>query len=155
MIEWLQAVTAAHWLGLGLALLVLEVLLPGAFLLWFGIGALLTGVVAWLLPTLGWQGECVVFAVLSVSSLLLFKRWRQFNPPASTDQPLLNNRMASLVGRVVDLSEPIVNGRARVQIGDALWVVHGPDLPAGRPVRVSAVRGMELVVEAVAENLHD
>lgn len=149
MLEWLQAATSAHWLTLGLVLLVLEVLVPGAFLLWFGFGALATGMVAWLLPGLGWQGECVLFAVLSISSLLLFKRWRQLHPPATTDQPLLNNRVASLVGRVLDLSEPIVNGRARVQIGDALWTVCGPDLPAGSKVRISGAQGLDLIVEAV------
>lgn len=152
MLEWLQAATSAHWLTLGLALLVLEVLLPGAFLMWFGFGALATGLIAWLIPELGWQGECVVFAVLSIASVLLFKRWRQLHPPAGTDQPLLNNRLASLVGRVVDLSEPIVNGRSRVQIGDALWTVIGPDLPAGSKVRISGAQGLDLIVEPVAHS---
>jgi hypothetical protein len=150
MLEWLQAATGAHWLTLGLLMLVLEVLVPGAFLMWFGFGAIVTGLIAWLIPSLGWQGECLLFAALSIASVLLFRRWRQSHPPASTDQPLLNNRVASLIGRVLDLSEPIVNGRARVQIGDALWTIVGADLPAGSKVRISGARGLDLIVEAVS-----
>jgi membrane protein implicated in regulation of membrane protease activity len=36
-----------------------------------------------------------------------------------------------------------------VQIADAFWDVSGADLPAGTPVRIVAVEGMHLKVEAV------
>jgi membrane protein implicated in regulation of membrane protease activity len=39
--------------------------------------------------------------------------------------------------------------RGRVQIADAFWVVEGPELPAGTPVRVVAVDGMTLKVQQV------
>ena len=46
------------------------------------------------------------------------------------------------------LEQAIVAGRGRVQIADAFWTVEGPALPVGTPVRVVAVDGMLLKVQA-------
>jgi membrane protein implicated in regulation of membrane protease activity len=64
-----------------------------------------------------------------------------------TDQPLLNQRERQLVGRTATLEEPIVEGRGRIRLGDTLWRVSGPDLPAGTRVRVTAAADGELSVE--------
>ncbi|TIU25428.1 MAG: NfeD family protein, partial [Mesorhizobium sp.] len=63
----------------------------------------------------------------------------------------LNRRGAQMVGRTATLSEPIQNGRGRIRLGDTLWRVSGPDLPAGTQVRVTAAADtdLELTVEAV------
>jgi inner membrane protein len=63
------------WVLLGFALLAAEMLTPGGFyLLFFGCGALAVG----LLTALGWSGplwfQGVLFAVLSVFSVLSFRR---------------------------------------------------------------------------------
>jgi hypothetical protein len=65
----------------------------------------------------------------------------------ATDQPDLNRRPNQLVGRLVTLEEAIAHGRGKARIGDTVWVVEGPDAPAGAQVRVSAARGTVLVVE--------
>ncbi|RBN09874.1 hypothetical protein DRB10_31075, partial [Klebsiella pneumoniae] len=67
-----------------------------------------------------------------------------------SDAPLLNRRAEQLVGREVVLQQGIVGGQGRVSIDDASWQVSGPELPAGTWVRVVAVQGSTLVVEAVA-----
>ena len=66
-----------------------------------------------------------------------------------SDMPLLNRRGEQMIGKVATLTEPIKDGRGRVRIGDTMWRVSGPDLPAGTQVRVkSAVAtDLELVVE--------
>jgi membrane protein implicated in regulation of membrane protease activity len=68
-----------------------------------------------------------------------------------SDQPLLNRRSEQLVGKVATLTEPIRDGHGRVRIGDTMWRVTGPDLPAGTQVRVKAATAtdLELVVEPV------
>ena len=45
------------------------------------------------------------------------------------------------------LEQAIVGGRGRIKLGDAFWVVEGPELPAGTAVRVVAVNGMVLKVQ--------
>ena len=65
----------------------------------------------------------------------------------ATDQPDLNRRAVQLVGCVVALEEPIVNGRGKARIGDTVWLVEGADAPVGTQVRVTAAQGAVLLVE--------
>lgn len=133
-----------NWFIIGGVLLVLEVLLPGTFMLWLGLAAIATGVIALILP-LGWQVQVVVFAILSVVSVLLGRRFTPRAEPES-DKPFLNRRADSFVGRVFVLDEPIVSGSGRVRIDDSMWRVTGPDCAAGTKVRVERVDGVLLVV---------
>jgi membrane protein implicated in regulation of membrane protease activity len=48
------------------------------------------------------------------------------------------------------LQQGITDGQGRVSIDDAYWQVSGPELPAGARVRVVAVQGSTLVVEAAS-----
>jgi len=129
------------WWTAGLLLLTAEVLVPGIFLMWFGLAALLTGVVDLLVPGLDWRWQAVVFSVLSVALVFALER--------ESDRPELNRRLHSLIGQTANLIRPIENGHGEVRIGDTLWRVTGPDLPAGTRVRVVAVdeRSMALTVE--------
>jgi membrane protein implicated in regulation of membrane protease activity len=68
---------------------------------------------------------------------------------SETDQPFLNQRSGSYVGRTVVLLEAIENGRGKVQIDDAIWQVEGEDAPAGSKVRITGVDGMLLRAEPV------
>ncbi|GMU44521.1 MAG: NfeD family protein [Xanthomonadales bacterium] len=144
---WYQTITPTEWIIAGLVLLLLEVFAPGAFLLWFGLAALVVGAAVWIVPVLPWQVQIVAFALLSTGALLGFRAWRSKRGPAPVDQPLLNKRTEQLVGRSFDLDEPIVNGRGKVKIGDALWTVVGEDLPVGTRIRVTGTREQMLVVE--------
>jgi membrane protein implicated in regulation of membrane protease activity len=135
-----------HWWVLGLLLLVAEMLSPtGFFLLWIGAAAVLVGVVAWLMPTLGWEVEVMMFGVLSVASFFV---WKRFRPAlAASDQPSLNRRGHSYVGRSFTLTAPIVNGVGKLHVDDSQWRISGPDADAGTQVKVVAVDGATLKVD--------
>ena len=140
------------WWVLGLVLLAAEVVLPGFFLIWIGLAAVIVGCLSLLLwgtPIWGWQVQFLSFAVISVIAAIVGRRMMS-RYGDETDQPLLNQRGASLVGRTATLSEPIQEGRGRIRIDDTLWVVQGPDLPVGTQVRITESTGRELRVEAVA-----
>lgn len=139
------------WMVFGLALLALETIVPGFYLLWIGLAALATGVLSLLLVDAGfWGWEAQMLAFLALSLLSAYAGSKIMSSRSSqSDQPLLNRRGDQLIGRLATLSEPIVNGRGRVKIGDTLWRISGPDLPAGTTVRVtgSADMDLELTVE--------
>jgi membrane protein implicated in regulation of membrane protease activity len=132
------------WWILGLVLLGVEVLLPGFFFLWFGIAAILIGVSA-LLVDWPWQLQVVGFVVLSVITALVGRHFAG-TPAGDSPDPQLNLRGDRLEGRTLVLSEPIVEGRGRVKIGDTVWQVRGPDAPAGARIRVLGADGSVLTV---------
>lgn len=134
------------WWLLGLVLIILEMLLPGTFMLWLGIAALGVGLVVLLLPALDWQWQWLLFAVLSLVSLTVW--WAYFRRhPFHSEEPLLNRRGHHYIGRVFTLDVPIVNGQGKLRVDDSVWKITGEDRPAGTQVRVTGVDGVVLKVE--------
>ena len=135
------------WGAAALLLFAAEALAPGAFMLWLGFAAVVVFVAVLLVPGMSLLVQAAAFVLLSFVSIQIYRTWFR-GRERSSDQPLLNRRVAQLVGRVVPLERAIANGRGRVQIADALWDVVGPELPAGAPVRIVGADGMTLRVEA-------
>lgn len=134
-----------HWLVLGLALMILEMLAPSTFFLWMGLAAMAVGGILWLAPDLSLPLQLILFAFLSIFAIGLGRRYLKRHP-VETDRPTLNVRGAQSVGRVLTLDTPIVNGVGRVRMDDTLWKVLGPDLPAGSRIEVVGVEGTSLRV---------
>jgi len=130
---------------LAAVLLVLEMLAPGIFLMWFGFAAAATGLIAFRYE-IAWQWQLIWFCGLSLAAVLLANRYLRQHPLES-DQPLLNKRAAQLVGQFFDLDEPIENGRGSIRVGDTIWRVEGPELPKGARIRVVGTDGSVLKVE--------
>ncbi len=62
---WLGQVEFWHWWVAGAVFAFIELLRPVMFCLWLGIAAGLVGLMAWLVPTLGWKAEFLAFAILA------------------------------------------------------------------------------------------
>jgi membrane protein implicated in regulation of membrane protease activity len=136
------------WLVIGLALALLEMLVPGVYLIWLAMAALAIAVLAFVsAPPLALQ----VIAWVSLSLIFAFsaRRWLRDRPIVSSD-PLLNNRAGRLVGETALVTQPIASGTGRVKIGDSEWTARGEDAEAGARVRIIGARGTELLVEPVA-----
>lgn len=150
IVEWFSGFGAWNWIILGAVLLAVEILTPGFYLLWLGIAAVIAGLLSFLLWDVGfwtWQVQVLAFLILSIVSVLVGRRVFPTTGTEDTDQPLLNQRERQLVGRTATLEEPITEGRGRIRLGDTLWRVTGPDLPAGARVRVVKAAGGEMTVE--------
>ena len=133
------------WLVFAALLGVGEVLMPGVFLIWVALAAAVTGLIALLLPV-SVPVQLLIFALLCLLSVWGGRRWYAANPVDSQD-PLLNDRTARLIGEVVLVVEPIEAGRGRVKVGDSVWSCRGPDAPAGSRVRVTGAEASVLQVE--------
>lgn len=140
-----------NWIIVGCILLILELIVPGVFLIWLGFAALATAFVSGLIGEhlwLGtWQGEITIFLVFSVLFVVAGRRY--FYKKSTSDEPLLNNRTDQLIGQIATLNEPIKNGHGRVRIDDTIWRVTGPDLPAGTKVRLAYFRNGAFEVDAI------
>jgi membrane protein implicated in regulation of membrane protease activity len=146
MAEMFFTLGSWNWLIFGFILMALELAAPGVFLFWFGLAALLVGLVSFALHP-SWQIQLLMFAAFALAAVPL---WRRLAPNrlASQSNPYLNRRAAALVGRVFTLEKPIIDGSGTVRIDDTVWRVAGPDTPAGSRVKVVRVDGPNLTVAA-------
>ena len=138
------------WWIAGVVLLILEVMAPATFFLWLAIAAGIVGLLSWVVPSIGWEFQVLIFAVLSIVSVVAWRVWLKPHTEAS-DQPTLNRRGEQYIGRVVTLTEPIANGIGRIRVGETTWGAEGPDLPAGTRIRIAGVSGTRFRVEREVE----
>ena len=136
------------WLIAGFVLLILETLLPGIFLMWWGIaGIILGGIVVLFTIPLTWQ--FIFFAVLAVTASVLDWRYQRGKDRKQDQHSHLNQRDKAMLGqqgRVVDILQ---NGAIRAQFGDTTWKVEGQNLNIGDVVQVREVQGIVLLVDKI------
>jgi membrane protein implicated in regulation of membrane protease activity len=127
-----------HWLVVAAVFAVIEVAVPAMVCIWFAAAALGTAAIAWLAPDLAWEHQALIFAALAIAGVAIgrvaFVRIR-----GRSGEPRLNRRAETYIGRAFTLERPIVDGRGRLKVDDTMWLVEGPDLPAGTRVRVTSV----------------
>jgi membrane protein implicated in regulation of membrane protease activity len=133
------------WLALGLLLAGAEILVPGVFLIWMALAALIVGLLSWVMP-LSMPVQVVLFVVLSLAAVFVSRRYLRANPIEAAD-PLMNNRGGRLVGEIGKVTQAIEDGSGRIHIGDTEWIAHGADVPVGTRVRVTGSNGAILLVE--------
>lgn len=142
----LLAMPGLAWLILAAVLAIVELIVPGIFLVFVAAGAAVAGVVTLIIPDFALTFQVTVFVIASAVAVALGRKWYLENPVPSAD-PLLNDRIARLIGEVVTVVEPIEAGSGRVRVGDGEWLAIGPDTPAGAKVRIIGARGLSLDVE--------
>lgn len=144
--EWLDQIEFWYWLIAAVVMIIIEMVLPAAYFLWMGISAFVVGLLLFVMPGIPALIQVVIFGVLSVVSLYMYKRHQKMNPEVK-DEPNLNRRGEQYIGRSFTLEEAIVNGVGKVKVDDTTWKVKGTDMPAGMKVRVMSVEGTVFNVE--------
>ena len=139
---------AWNWLIFGAFLFVLEAVIPGVFLVWFGLAAMVTGIFAFALD-IGWQVELLIFVSLAVLSAFAGLNLAGYGVGENDANSKLGHRAERYLGQEFVIEEPIRNGRGKVRLGDTRWPVKGSDADKGATVRVTGVDGNALVVEVV------
>ncbi|MDR3220456.1 MAG: NfeD family protein [Candidatus Accumulibacter sp.] len=144
MFEWW------HWVVLGLGLSLFELAIPSFFILWFGIGAVVVGLLLLLAPglTLAWQ--LLVWAGISGALAVLW--FRYLLPKTRTTVGTSADGVAGEIGVLVSELQAHNRGKVRFQkpiLGDDVWECYAEQaIAAGERVRVVAVEGNFIKVEA-------
>ena len=135
-----------HWIVIGFVLVGFEMLVPAFYLIWFGLGALLVGLVLLAVP-LEMSSQILLWTITSTACVLLW--FRYLKPRTLT----LSESAAQIVGEVGLLTRDIVpfqRGEARFQkplAGSDVWVCIAEEaINAGVRVRVVAVEGNTLKI---------
>jgi membrane protein implicated in regulation of membrane protease activity len=133
------------WLLLGLLLLFLELLTPGGFyIIFFGIGAVLIGILVALELAGPLGSQLVLFAIVSLVMLLVFRRplLKRMQP---TGQP---HEVDSLIGETALALENIPAGQmGKVELRGASWNARNigeTPLKRDRRCKVERVEGLTL-----------
>ena len=133
------------WLAMGVMLGVAEMIVPGVFLIWMAGAAIITGLLAWVVP-IGVPIQIVIFVVLALVSVFVGKRYLRDNPIVAAD-PMMNRRGSRLVGETAVVVQAIEGGSGRIHHGDSEWLARGPDAAPGTRVRIIGSDGAVLLVE--------
>ncbi len=148
MEQLLTAFPYWYWIAFGAGLIILEIFAPSTILLWPGIAAILVGFISLAFPGLS---EAMLLLIWGVTSLVLVTGWLAYRKKNHKDGPTstINRRGEQIVGRHFTLTKDIVNGAGELHIDDTRWkIVSAHDLTAGSKVKVIAVEGTSLRVEA-------
>ncbi len=134
------------WTIGGVLLLATEMLVPGVFLVWIGIAAIVTGLFA-LLFGIGIAGQLGLFALYSVLAVMVGRRFYAVKGSDNVDV-LLNDPGARMIGRRVTVVTAVDEDSGRVRVGDSEWSARGGPAEPGDRVRITRVEGNCLIVEA-------
>lgn len=144
MLEWW------HWIVLGLCLSIAELAIPAFFIVWFGIGAIVVGLLLLTAPDISIATQVLVWAI--VSSILVGIWFRYLKPKTITAVGTSAANMAGEIGILVSDLCPNTRGQVRFQkpvLGSDLWECYADaSIKAGERVRIVAVEGSFIKVES-------
>ena len=137
------------WLGLAALLALAELFVPGVFLIWVAAAAALTGILS-LFIDLTFAGQLTVFGLSTIIAVLGGRRW-YLTHVVESENPLLNDRSAQLVGKNVTVVEAISASSGRAKVGDGEWPAKGPKMEKGTIAKVAEVEGGVLRLEPLED----
>ncbi|OGA48610.1 MAG: hypothetical protein A3F74_22855 [Betaproteobacteria bacterium RIFCSPLOWO2_12_FULL_62_58] len=143
--EWLWW----HWVVLGIVLMLLELAVPAFFLMWFGLGAVVIGLLMLVFPDLSMAYQVIAW---TASSMLFVWLWfKVFKPNIfKTRAGLSRGTFIGEVGLVTKDIRPYEKGQIRFQkpiLGNEVWEsIADEEIKAGERVKVLEVEGSLLKV---------
>lgn len=145
--EILSTIEYWHWIAFGAVLIIAEIFVPSAILLWPGIAAVAIGLINIAFPQ---ADQLWLLLIWGLASLALAAGWQFYRNKTNQDRPAstINRRGEQIVGRHFTLSKDIINGTGELHIDDTRWkIIADHDHSAGTKVKVVAVEGTSLRVE--------
>jgi len=139
------------WFGVAIILFIIEIFTFTSFSLWIGIGALFTGVIAFLFPSLGLALQGFIFAIMAIVGVSIgYKYFRSQEIQKKRVNETLNRRGRQYIGRIFKVVEPIENGKGIIKVDDSIWIARCDiDLPVDSRVKVHNVEGNALIVKPI------
>ena len=137
------------WIVGGVVLMLAELAVASFFIIWFGLGALLVGLLMLLMPDLSTTAQLATWTIASLAMVVLWFRvfkQNQHKTLVGTAEGEVMGEIGLLVGAVA----PFTRGKVRFQrpiLGSEEWVCTADAaIAAGERVKVVAVEGSYLKV---------
>lgn len=121
-----------------------QLLLPENFSMWFGIAAIITGLLLLLDAGFDWYWQLLlIVSIVFIAPVIARFIMSLFS---SADSVLTVYPGKHHVGKKITLEKEIKEGVGEVSLQGETWLVHGDDLPAGTRVKVVAIKKNTLYV---------
>ena len=140
-----------HWFVLGILLILSELVIPAFAALWFGLAAIMVGVLLWMFPMMGFITQIVTWIILSVLCTLL---WFKFIKPLSIDKTKAGLSREATIGQVgmviqTHMEHDLITVRFPMPVlGSDEWNCRSLEpVQVGDRVRVIDILGNDLVVK--------
>jgi membrane protein implicated in regulation of membrane protease activity len=138
-----------HWLLLGMVLVVAELFVPSFTILWFGLGAVLVGLVSLLVT----MSLTIQLALWAISSVVLTVLWFKYFKTTMLDKTNAGRTSQSVIGefgQVIKVATEGSRGQVRFVIpilGDDEWDFISEDhVDIGDRVYIKEISGNTLIV---------
>lgn len=140
------------WGALGLILLAVEMATGTFYILWFGVAALCVSIATWMLPELSYALQFTVFAVLSLGSLAI---WRRYYKKTAVHYRVgqAQGEEIGRIGTVIKATGPLQDGTIRFTqglMGSREWMaISDEPIEVGVDATVVAVEGNMLRIAKI------
>ncbi len=139
---------ATLWALLSICLVILEIMIPGIWFIWFTIPATITAIATYFWD-LGLIAQLAIFIVLDIITLFLLFKFGRGNMYFNKEDEKMNHRGTEYIGHVAILESAVVNGVGRIKLGDTYWTLNGEDCPVGTQVRITRLQLNALYFEII------
>ena len=137
------------WVAIGIICIIIEIFTPGFLFLSFGVGAILTGLAALIIPSIIFQ--ILTFTILTFIVFVLSRKFS--NKLISTDYEETN--VKALVGKTGKVIRDIpANEKGYVKIGGEEWAAVSKDnskITKDSRVTVNDIEGNKVIVTVIEE----
>ena len=149
--EWFVNWSIWHWLILGFVLLIAEIAMPGVFLLWWGLAAIVVAGIMKLFPALPLSALVVIYAIIAIILSVIWWGYQHSKDQADQSQSVLNQRDHAMIGARGKVLEMAENGIGRGAFGDTTWRIKGHGLSVNDLIEVTGVNSITLNVIKIKE----
>lgn len=149
--EWFVNWGVWHWLVLGFILLIAEIAMPGVFLLWWGLAAIVVAGIMKFFPDLPLSSLAVIYAIIAMILSVIWWRYQHGKDQADQSNRALNQRNHAMIGSRGKVLEIAENGIGRGAFGDTTWRIKGHGLSVNDIIEVTGVDGITLNVIKIKE----
>lgn len=140
-----------HWFVLGVALMLLELILPMFAALWFGLAALVVGIIVFLFPSMSFAVQIWLWIILSIACTVLWFKWIK---PLSVDKTKAGLPREATIGQVgIVIQVGLMHDQVRVRftlpvLGSDEWNCRTlQSVQIGDRIVVTDISGNDLVVK--------
>jgi len=139
------------WFLLGIALMVIELIMPGFVVIFFGIGALMTAIVSYFGVTDNIIYQIIIFLATSVITLVLFrKKWSSSFKGNVARKIQKGESIDNIIGQKALVTEEIVPGKlnGKVEFNGTLWEAQSEEhIKPGEVAEIISRKDLKLIVK--------